>query len=86
MKSKELIDLQKNQNRMLRLKNYSIISDKISTKSMLKIFKMRPVNQINAQIKLGDIWKATNMNNYPTKIKKLSDVEKFDNNKSKCEW
>ena len=29
------------------------------------------INQINAQIKLGDMWKATHLDNFPTKIKML---------------
>ena len=29
------------------------------------------VNQLNAQIKLLDMWKANNVENYPTKIQKM---------------
>ena len=71
---KEFKDIQLNQNKMLRFLNKSKISDRISTKSILEKFDILSVNQINAQIKLNDMWKATNVDNYPTKIKKLSDL------------
>ena len=52
--------LQKSQNKLLRFLNNSRISDKISTKSMLEKHNMLAVNQINAQIKLTEMWKALN--------------------------
>ena len=56
---------------MLRLMNGTRIKDKISTKSILKKFDLLSVNQMNAQIKLLDMWKATNIAEYPTKVKKM---------------
>ena len=57
---------------MLRFLNNSKIADKISTKSILEKFELLSVNQINAEIKLEDMLKATHIDNYPTKIKKLN--------------
>ena len=63
--------LQKSQNKLLRLLNSSKISDKISIKSMLDKHNMLSVNQINAQIKLTEMWKAMNEIDHPFKIGKL---------------
>ena len=52
--------LQKSQNKLLRFLNNSKIKDKVSNKSMLKKHNMLSVNQLNAQIKLTEIWKAMN--------------------------
>ena len=41
---------------------------------MLVKFNMLSVNQLNAQIKLNDMWKANNVENYPIKIEKHSAV------------
>ena len=64
----EFKDIQKNQNKLLRYLNNTKISDKISTKSILTKFNQLSVNQLNASIKLCDIWKAVNLDNYPTKV------------------
>ena len=48
--------------------NGSKISDRTSTVSMMNKFENFSVNQLNAQIKLVDMWKANNLANYPTKI------------------
>ena len=58
-------DLQVCQNKMLRLLNNSRISDRISTASMLTKFNMMSVNQINAQIKLSEMWKAVKDEDHP---------------------
>ena len=60
------------QNGMLRLLNGSKISDQVSIESMLKKFKILPVNQLKAQIKLLEIWKALNVEGYPLKIQQQS--------------
>ena len=60
---------------MLRFLNESKISDKISTKSILDKHNLLSVNQLNAQKKLGDMWKANNIENYPIKVKRLSDAQ-----------
>ena len=57
---KWLTDLQLNQNKMLRHMNGSKISDRISTKSILEKFDILSVDQMNAQAKLLEIWKASN--------------------------
>ena len=56
----EFKDIQKNQNKLLRYLNNSKISDRISTKSILEKFNQLSVNQLNANIKLCDIWKSIN--------------------------
>ena len=58
--SKLMKDLQKTQNKMLRFLNKSRVSDKINTKTILDNLNMLSVNQINAQIKLTETWKALN--------------------------
>ena len=60
---------------MLRYMNGSKIADKISTTSILSKFETLSVNQLNAQIKLVDMWKANNLINYPTKIHKIDPNE-----------
>ena len=53
-----LEELQKIQNKMFGLLNNSRIKDKIRTKTICQDLKMLSVNQINAQTKLTEIWKA----------------------------
>ena len=65
-----LDELQKVQNKLFRILNNSRISDKISTKSIALKLNMLTVNQINAQVKLTEMWKATNDPNYPLKLNK----------------
>ena len=60
------------QNKLLRSLNGSLVRDKISTVSLLKKFNILSVNQLNAQAKLLEMWKALNVPNYPLKIKKQS--------------
>ena len=69
--TKELKDLQLNQNKMLRYLNKSKVYDRIGTETILSKQNMLSVNQLNAQIQLGDMWKATHTDNYPTKIRML---------------
>ena len=59
--------LQKCQNKLLRALNGTRVSDKISTKSLLTKLNMLSVNQINAQIKLTEMWKSIHITNYPIK-------------------
>ena len=59
------------QNKMLRLINGSSIMDKISTKTLLAKANMLSVNQINAQIKINEVWKALHVPNHPFKIEKV---------------
>ena len=51
--------------------NGSTISDRISTKIILEKLGCLSVNQLNAQIKLLDLWKANNIVSYPTKVQKM---------------
>ena len=60
--------IQKSQNKLLRFLNKSSLSDKISNKSMLEKHNMISINQLNAQIKLTEIWKAVNDEAHPFKI------------------
>ena len=55
--------------------NGSKISDRIKTKTILNKFDNLSVNQLNAQMKLMEMWKANNCTNYPTKIKKMESNE-----------
>ena len=48
------------------------MKDKISTKSLLSRAKMLSVNQLNAQIKITEAWKAMNEPNHPLKIRKIT--------------
>ena len=68
-------DLQMAQNKMLHLLNGSRICDKISTASLLVKFKMMSVNQINAQMKLSEMWKAVNEDNHPFELIKRESGE-----------
>ena len=67
----EFKDIQKNQNKLLRYLNNSKISGRISTKSILEKFNQLSVNQLNANIKLCDIWKSINVENYPTRVTQI---------------
>ena len=71
---KWLTDLQLNQNKMLRFMNGSKLLDKISTESLLKKFNLLSVNQLNAQMKITEIYKALNIEHYPLKLKKVTAV------------
>ena len=78
----DLEAIQKCQNKLLRVLNGSRISDRISTKSMLKSLNMLSVNQINAQIKLTEMWKSTHIANYPIKPEPLSRSEAVVNTRA----
>ena len=66
----EFKDIQLIQNNLLRTLNGTKIKDKVSIASMLDKFKMQSVNQTNASIKLLEIWKALNLDDYPLSIKR----------------
>ena len=67
-KSTALKSLQLTQNRMLRALNGTKIKDKISIKYMLNKFGLLSVNQLAAQIKLTEVWKALNVENYAIQL------------------
>ena len=75
--TKEFEDIQKNQNKMMRFFNKTKISDKISSISILEKYNQLSVNQLNAQVKLCEMWKAKNVDNYPTKVHRRSINDKF---------
>ena len=58
------MNIQKIQNKMFRILNNCTLKDKISTKSIASELKMLSVNQINAQVKLTESWKALNVEKY----------------------
>ena len=69
--------IQKWQNKLLRVLNGTCNSDKISIKTMLTSLGMLSVNQINAQIKICEMWKSTRIPKYPIKtelIQRPADV------------
>ena len=66
----DLATIQKIQNKLLRSINGCRITDKICTKSLLELSNMLSVNQLNAQIKLSEMWKANFKENYPLIITK----------------
>ena len=61
----DLKAIQMIQNSLLRTLNGTKIKDMISTKSLLKKFNMLSINQMNAQVKLLEIWKSMNIDDYP---------------------
>ena len=56
------------QNRLLRALNTSRIKDRISVKSMLEKFGLLSVNQLAAKIKLVEVWKTINCEDYPLQL------------------
>ena len=63
-----LREIQLVQNKLLRNLNGTKIKDMISISSLHKKFGMLSVNQLNAQIKLLEVWKALNVVDYPLKV------------------
>ena len=61
-------DVQKVQNRLLRIMERKRISDRTVVKDMLERQKMLSVNQTVAQIKLTEVWKARHTEEYPLKF------------------
>ena len=58
------------QNNLLRTLNGTKIKDKVSISSMLDKFNMQSVNQLNAGVKLLEVWKALTVDDYPLIIKR----------------
>ncbi len=61
--------VQRSQNKMLRILDGALVLDRKSTKTLLDNQNMLSVNQIAAQIKLMEKWKASNDPQYPIKMK-----------------
>ena len=70
--TKDLKVIQTIQNKMIRLLNGAKLLDKINTKVLLNNEAMLSVNQLNAQIKILEAWKASKDENYPVKFKKVN--------------
>ena len=61
-------ELQCAQNRLLRLLEGCRIKDRISTESLLKKYKLPSVNQVACEVKLMEVWKSINVEDYPTQL------------------
>jgi hypothetical protein len=68
-KSQYMTMAQRLQNKMLRILDGALVSDRKSTKTLLDNQNMLSVNQIAAQTKLTEMWKASNDPQYPIKMK-----------------
>ena len=66
----DLKDIQTTQNRMMRSLLGKRISDRVPTVELLKTTNTLSINQLNAQIKIMEIWKAKNIEDYPLKLNK----------------
>ena len=77
-----LESLQVTQNKFARFVNGTSLIDRINTKTIFKDTKMLSVNQINAQIKLTEVWKSHNIKSYPIQWIKRNDVQKRSGLKS----
>ena len=55
---------------MLRFINGVSLADKVESKQLLENSNMLLINQLNAQIKMLEMWKVKIVENYPTKCKK----------------
>ena len=63
-------DIQLIQSKLVRVLSNVKLSDHKTTKSLLTNIDMPSVNQLNAQIKITEIWKAVHVENYPIEVKK----------------
>ena len=72
--NKDLMAIRMVQNKLARLIKGKTLKDKVSTKVLLENANLLSVNQINAKVKLQEIWKVLNMADYLLKIK-LSEVK-----------
>ena len=68
--------LQVTQNKFARFLHGSTLMDRINTKIVFKETNLLSINQINAQIKLVEMWKSQNDKNYPIQWTKRSDEQK----------
>ena len=64
----DLKKIQLAQDKLLRCLDGSLIKDQISTKSLLEKNNMLSINQLAAQVKLTEMWKAVHTENYPIEI------------------
>ena len=71
-----LESLQITQNKFARFVHGSSLMDHINNKLIYKETSLLSVNQINAQIKLTEVWKSLNVQYYPIQWSKRNDVIK----------
>ena len=64
----DLKAIQIKQNDLLRSLNGTKVNDMVLVAFLLEKFNAMSTNQLNAQIKLLEIWKALNIKDYPLKI------------------
>jgi hypothetical protein len=68
-KSQYMTMAQRSQNKIHQILDGALVSERKSTKTLLDNQNMLSVNQIAAQIKLTEMWKASNDPQYPIKMK-----------------
>ena len=56
------------QNNLMRSLNGTKVKDMVSISSLLEKFGMLSINQLNAQVKLSEMWKALNVEDYPLRV------------------
>ena len=71
-----LDSLQITQNKFARFLHGSTLMDRLNTKVIFKEISLLSINQINAQIKLVEIWKSINTTGYPIEWLKRCDEQK----------
>ena len=77
-----LDSLQTTQNKFARFIHGSTLMDRIGTKTIFKETNLLSINQLNAQIKLLEVWKSQNIKSYPTKWKTRKEELKREGLKS----
>ena len=65
-----LQSLQRAQNKMLRVILNKKYTDQTSAEALLNEAGFKSINQINAEIKLNEVWKSCNLENYSVKFLK----------------
>ena len=62
---KDLMSIQRVQNKLVRFLNNAKLKDNVHANYLLNQLNMLSVNQMNAQIKLMEVWKTLNLNHVP---------------------
>ena len=70
---------------MARFLNNKTLKDRVCTKTLLNNVNMLSVNQLNARIKIQEIWKTQNIKNYPIEIASQTVSEDRTNTRSNHE-
>ena len=70
--NKDVENIQKVQNKLLRMLTNTKLLDMVRTSTLLKKTNIMSVNQLNCQIKIQEVWKALNIPDYPIQIEKQS--------------